>query len=78
MSKKRATTTGGKCGKIKARYKVHVVHRNRRARLVEGAAPPAPEPEPNSEPQGTIPRISRLLALAHHIQELIDTGHAPA
>jgi len=72
MSRKRATTTGGKCGKIKARYKVHVVHRNRRARLVEGAAPPAPKPEP--EPQGTIPRISRLLALAHHIQELIDTG----
>jgi len=72
MSRKRAPTTGGKCGKIKARYKVHVVHRNRRARLVEGAAPPAPEPEP--EPKGTIPRISRLLALAHHIQELIDTG----
>jgi hypothetical protein len=23
---------------------------------------------------GTIPRITRLLALAHHIQELLDTG----
>jgi len=72
MSKKRATTSGGKCGKIKARYKVHVVHRDRRARLVEGTAPPVPEPDP--ETQGTIPRISRLLALAHHIQELLDTG----
>ena len=30
----------------------------------------APEPEP----QGTIPCVSRLLALAHHIQELLDTG----
>ena len=26
------------------------------------------------EPQGTVARIARLLALAHHIQELIDTG----
>jgi len=72
MSRRRATTTGGKYGKIKACYKVHIVHRNRRARLVQGTAPPAPKPEP--EPQGTIPRISRLLALAHHIQELLDTG----
>ena len=59
-------------GKLKVSYKVHVVQRNRRARLVEG--PPPPKPKEEAEPKGAIPRISRLLALAHHIQELLDTG----
>jgi len=59
-------------GKLKVRYKVHVFQHQRRAQLVEGEAPP--ERETLSEPQGTVPRIARLLALAHHIQELVDTG----
>ena len=72
MSRKRASHTSGGDGKLKVSYKVHVVHRDRRARLVEGTPPP--EPLGEVEPKGTIPRISRLLALAHHIQELLDTG----
>ena len=63
------TTQGGK--KLKVSYQVHVAQRGQRVRLLEGASP---EPAPESEPQGTIPRVSRLLALAHHIQELLDTG----
>jgi len=60
-------------GKIKVRYKVHVARKDRRARLLEGARPPAaPQAEP--VPRGTIPRITRLLALAHHVQKLLDTG----
>ena len=72
MSKQRGKTSGNGEGKLKVRYKVHVARRGRRDRLVEGAPPPEPEAAP--EPQGTVPRIARLLALAHHIQELIDTG----
>ena len=74
MSEKRNSLSDAGSGKLKVRYKVHVVQRNRRSRLVEGAAPPEPQADP--EPQGTVPRISRLLALAHHIQELIETGQA--
>jgi len=73
MSRKRNSLSDAGSGKLTVRYKVHVVQRNRRSRLVEGAAPP-PEPQADPEPQGTVPRISRLLALAHHIQELLDTG----
>ena len=72
MSKEQAAHASGGDGKLKVSYKVHVVHRDRRARLVEGAPPPGAERE--AEPKGTIPRISRLLALAHHIQSLLDTG----
>lgn len=72
MNRKQPDETTLDNGKLKVRYKVHVVQRQRRAQLVEGEAPP--EPEIPSEPQGTIPRIARLLALAHHIQELVDTG----
>lgn len=35
---------------------------------------PSLTPEREPEPPGTVPRIARLLALAHRIQELIDTG----
>ena len=72
MSRKRDSLSDAGSGKLKVRYNVHVVQRNRRARLVEGAPPPEPQADPG--PQGTVPRIARLLALAHHIQELIDTG----
>ena len=41
---------------------------------MEGAVPPESEPQPDQERPGTVPRVSRLLALAHHIQELLDTG----
>ena len=58
--------------KLKATYQVHVAKRGRSARLVDGTAPPGPAREP--ERKGAIPRVSRLLALAHHIQELLDTG----
>jgi len=57
--------------RLKVSYQVHVAQRGQRVRLLEGA-PPEPIPEP--ERQGTIPRVSRLLALAHHIQELLNTG----
>ena len=73
MSRKRDSLFDAGSGKLTVRYKVHVVQRNRRTRLVEGAAPP-PEPQVDPEPQGTVPRISRLLALAHHIQGLLDSG----
>lgn len=63
------TTQAGK--KLKVSYQVHVAQHGQRLRLLEGA-PPEPTSEP--EPQGAIPRVSRLLALAHHIQELLDTG----
>ena len=72
MSGKHADQPSGRDGKLKASYKVHVVQCRRRARLVEGVPPPGPGEE--AGPQGAIPRISRLLALAHHIQELLDTG----
>jgi len=72
MSRNRDSLSDAGSGKLKVRYKVHVVQRNRRSRLVEGAPPPAQETKP--EPQGRVPRIARLLALAHHIQELLDTG----
>jgi len=72
MSSKQAARPSGGDGKLKVSYKVHVVHRSRGARLVEGAPPPVPDGQ--AEPKGTIPRISRLLALAHHIQGLLDTG----
>ena len=39
---------------------------------MQGVAPPAPA----ASRKGVIPRLSRLLALAHHIQELLDTGQA--
>ncbi len=35
---------------------------------------PPPKSETDEKPKATIPRISRLLALAHHIQELVDKG----
>ena len=49
-----------------------MIQRQRREQLVEGEAPP--NPEIPQEPQETVPRIARLLALAHHIQKLVDTG----
>jgi len=73
MSKaRRASQPGEGAKKLKVSYKVRVAQRGGRVRLMEGATPP--EPKPELEPKGTIPRVSRLLALAHHIQELIDTG----
>ncbi len=74
MSRKQARQAreGGK--KLKVSYQVHVARLRGHARLMEGAPPPELGPKPGPEPKGTIPRISRLLALAHHIQELIDTG----
>ena len=72
MSRKQTEQSTLDNGKLKVRYKVNVVQRQRRAQLVEGD--PQPKPETRPEPQGTVPRIARLLALAHHIQDLIDTG----
>ena len=72
MSRTRTAVQPAQVGeKLKVTYRVHVAQRGQRLRLMEGA-PPEPASEP--EPQGTIPRVSRLLALAHHIQELLDTG----
>ena len=71
MSRKQADQPRGGDGKLKVSYKLHVIQRSRRARLVEGTPPLEPDEE---EPQGTIPRVSRLLALAHHIQGMLDRG----
>lgn len=56
---------------LRVSFKVHI-ERGRCKRLVEGEAPPQPERE--AKPQGTIPRLSRLLALAHHLQGMLDRG----
>ena len=56
-------------GKLTVTFKVHV-ERGVGNRLVEGEAPPEPEPEV----QGTIPRVTRLLALAHRFQGMLDRG----
>ncbi len=72
MSKTRTHLTGKASGKLKVSYKVHVVQRNRRSRLVEELS--SRKSDTDEKPKGTIPRISRLLALAHHVQELLDTG----
>lgn len=37
----------------------------------------APVPEPEDEPAKRIPRISRLMALAIHYQDLLDAGVVP-
>ena len=72
MSRTRTPSKTARAGKkLKVSYQVHVAQRGQRLRLLEGAPP---EPPPDPEPEGTIPRVSRLLALAHHIQELLDTG----
>jgi len=72
MSGTRITGKAAQGGqKLKVSYQVHVAQRGQRVRLLEGAPP---ESTSDPEPQGTIPRVSRLLALAHHIQELLDTG----
>jgi len=72
MSRTRTTSKTTRAGKkLKVSYQVHVAQRGRRLRLLEGAPP---EPSLDPEPEGAIPRVSRLLALAHHIQELLDTG----
>lgn len=69
MGRTRITVKTAQLGKkLKVSYRVHAA---RRGRLLESAPP---EPSPDPEPQGTIPRVSRLLALAHHIQELPGTG----
>ena len=72
MSKGKAIQVGHG-GKIKVRFQVHKARKNRRVRLVEGTQPPS-DAKAELAPRGTIPRITRLLALAHHIQELLDTG----
>ena len=72
MSRTRTASKTARAGKkLKVSYQVHVAQHGQRLRLLEGA-PSEPAPEP--EPQGVVPRVSRLLALAHHIQELLDTG----
>ena len=74
MSDGKFIQVSGGSGKIKVRYQVHVARKDRRARLMEGARPPADANKAKPEPRGTIPRITRLLALAHHLQELLDSG----
>jgi len=56
---------------LRVSFKVHI-ERGRCKRLVAGEAPPRPERE--AKPQGTIPRVARLLALAHHLQDMLDRG----
>lgn len=54
---------------IKVKRKVCFVRREHGQRLVKAA--PAPTPDP---PPGRIPRISRLMALAIHFEQLLQEG----
>lgn len=54
-------------------FKTHFAPAGRRKELQEGEAPPRPEPVP----QGRTPRITKLMALAIHLQKLLDDGAVP-
>lgn len=56
-------------GNLKLTFRVHI-ERGRSKRLVEGEAPASPA----AEPQGRIPRVARLLALARRLQRMLDRG----
>ena len=58
-----------KDGSLKLTLRVHI-ERGRSKRLVEGEAAARPE----AKSQGKIPRVARLLALAHHLQRMLDRG----
>lgn len=52
---------------ISVRYSFHVARPSKSIKLREG-------PRPDPPPDGSVPRIARLLALAHHYRRLLDRG----
>ncbi|MBI3722352.1 hypothetical protein HY251_00125, partial [bacterium] len=54
-------------GRVTVHYTFHRACPSKRVRIREGAAPAPP-------PEGSVPRIARLLALAHHYNGLIERG----
>jgi len=55
---------------LKIERQVHFGRKQRNRKTVE----PGPAPEPTPEPQGTVPRVSRLMALAIRFDRLIQVG----
>jgi hypothetical protein len=55
---------------LKIERKVHFGRKRRNHKTVE----PGPAPEPTAEPTGTVPRVSRLMALAIRFDRLIQVG----
>jgi len=53
---------------LKVRYSVSLVTRERRRRLVTDCR------DEEAQPQWKVPRVSRLLSLAHHIEDQLDSG----
>lgn len=55
-----------KLGERVSQFKTHMAAPSHPLVLREGPKP--------TRPRGRIPRVARLLALAHHFEELLDTG----
>ncbi len=55
-------------------FKLHKQKRRGRTVLWDGEKPGKDPAAPTSSSQGRIPRISRLMALAIHLQNLVDQG----
>jgi hypothetical protein len=54
-------------------FKTHFAQVGRRKELQQGEAPPRPAPVP----QYRTPRVTKLMALAIHLQKLLDDGAVP-
>ncbi len=54
-------------GRVTIRFGFHRARPSKRVRIREGARPTPP-------PEGSVPRIARLLALAHHYSGLVERG----
>ena len=57
---------------LKLKFEIHLArHGGNSVRLEAG---PAPKPASKPKPSEKVPRVVRLLALAHHFQKLLDDG----
>jgi hypothetical protein len=59
-------------GMLTFKFEVHSQRMGKEVVVRKGPKPPPKEPTPKER----VPRITRLLALAHHFQDLLDTGAA--
>ena len=57
--------------KMLLKFEVHKTRKRGRKKLAQGAAP---EPDNAESGTGRVPRISKLMALAIHLQNLVDKG----
>jgi len=57
--------------KMLLKFEVHKTRKRGRKKLAQGAAP---EPDDTESGTGRVPRISKLMALAIHLQNLVDKG----